>query len=503
MNSKPFTTRTSGAIAAAALVGVVLFAALPAGADTQESGPIAPGAVQLGGFDVAATAAGLSVFYNQPDFPIPATPTLEFDLGYSTSTYDSGPIATANGATMWPGSVIAGGGSQLPLLLDPYIEQYAPQLASSVEPLIPTSLNYPFQTPTAYPQGPGTATNDNGPLAMNSSSTQDAAEANSSIGIVGGAASESATPAGFLRIQAIGSQTTSSLNPNGDAVSQATSAVHDIALFGGLVTIGAVQSTATSVSDGTEAQVSGASTVVGATVAGEPVTISSTGVQVLNNNQSVLGTLAPSVNQILSTAGISMELTNPTDMVQGASAQQQLDGLVVTIDLSTYDQDFSKLESMLPSQLTSGLGQLPLPPPYKQSVTLDFGWLNVNTAGSPAFNLGLGSDLGIGATGSSTTGTVGTLGSSGLAAIPGTTGVSGVSSLPAGTSPGTTPAASSGTTLSASPTAALFKGVGLGAVLLGLLLAALLVFALWRADKAVGEMAAGAPCIGEEPADFR
>lgn len=443
----------------------------------------------LGGFNLASSAAGISVDYEQPNFPIPANPTFEFDMGYSTASYDAGPVGAANASVMWPGPVIAGGGNQLPLLVDPYLEQYAGPLASTIEPLVPTSLTYPVDAPSAYPGGPTSATNNNGPMAMDSSSDATQSSATSSLAIVGGSASESALPAGMLTVRGISSTSQDTIDSLGNAVSEATSTVHGIDLAG-FIDISSVSSTATSSSDGNNASLSGSSNVTGVTIAGEPVTVSSSGVNVVGNNENLLGSLVPSVSQILSTAGITMELTNPTDTVNGASGQRLLQGLAVTIDLSTFDQDFSKLVAELPSQLTSTLNQLPIPTPYKQTITLDFGWVQVNAAASPPFTLSLGGsstgsgDLGLGSTGGGALPTGG-------GGLPGT----GSTGTPSGTGSGPLPSL-------ANTTPALFKGIGTGLIILGLVLAAIVAGLLVGIDRAVGRLAAAVPCVGEDTGDL-
>jgi len=485
----------------AATVGMAVLGAGAAGADTS-SGTSSPAANQLGGYTLGSSASGMSVFYEQPNFPIPATPTLEFNFGYSASTFDAGPVGNANAAAVWPGAVIAGGGSQLPLLLDPYIQQYFAPAAPTLTPLIPNLGPWPFQAESAFPQGPASASDNNGPVSMDSTANQSESMATASVGLVGGPSSASALPAGMLTVQAVGSTAEDTIDNLGNAVSEATATVHGIDIAGSLIHIGEVSSTATSSSDGNQATLGGSSTAGNITVAGEAVTVDSSGLHVSTNSQNLLGPAQPSVDQVLSTAGITIKLTNPTDSVQGASGQRQLDGLAVTIDLSTYDQDLSKLMSMLPSQLTSGLAQLPVPAPYKQSITLDFGWVNVSAAASPAFN----AELGTGSSGD-TGGALATLGSGGT--VPDSFGAGSIPLAVTGSTPSggptssTSPAGGTTPTVIATAPVALFKGVGTGLIVLGLLLAGLLVMLLLRADKAVAALGTTAACVGEDLSAFR
>ena len=480
--------------------GLVLALAGPAWADASTAPTTAPGgsgsspqasspASNLGGFTLSSSAAGVSAQYEQPNFPIPSKPTLEFDLGYSSASYNAGPVGSANAAALWPGPVVAGGGSQLPLLIDPYLEQYAGPLAPTIEPLVPNLGPWPIMASSAFPQGPATAANDNGPTAMNSSADQNQSTASSSLGLVGGTGSS--LPAGMLTVQAVGSTSQDTVDALGDAVSEATSTVHGINIAGGLIHIATVSSTATSSSDGNQATVSGGSSVTGVTIGGQSVTIDSNGLHVAGNNQDLLGPLVPSVNQLLSTAGITLALTNPTDTVQGPSGQRLLDGLKVTMDLSTYDQNFDKLLAMLPSQLTSGLNQLPIPTPYKQSITLDIGWAQVSANASPPFDASLGTtDLGSGDSGSATSGS-GDTGSLGTPALG-----------PSGATPGSGASTQALPLARVAAPAALFRGIGAGLIALGAVLGALLVGLLLFADRVVGRLAAAVPCTGEETGDL-
>ena len=494
---------TGAAASLSAVLGALLLGAAPAGAEgTSGSGPGggaasgttgsgSGGASALGGYTLSAVGSGLSVYYEQPNFPVPATPTFEVNLGYTNATFNAGPTGEALASVFWPGQVAANGASQLGLLLGGYL---APAFGGN-PPNLPNPGPWPVQADAKYPQGPDAQNNDNGPAAMDASSTSGASTATSALGALGGSSS---LPAGMVSAQSVGSTAQSTVDNAGQAVAQATSSVHGVSILGGLVTIGQVTSTASSASDGNQATVQGTSTVAQVTVADQAVTVDSNGVHSTGTAPTsvpVLATVGPTANQVLATAGITMTLTNPTDNVSGPSGTRQLDGLQVVMDLTTFDKNLSALVAMLPSQLASGIEQLPLPLPNHQTVTLDFGWVNVNAAASPPYNTDLSSgDLGGGAAGSlssdgSTTGDLGAGGysTSGTPGTPGTPGGQG------GSAPGTPNA----TAALATAPAALFKGIGSGLIVLGLLLAGLLAFVLLRADSAVGALAAAPPCVGE------
>ncbi len=496
---------TGAAASLLAVSGVLLLGAAPALADgSSGSGSTtsggsgsgsgsAGGPAALGGYTLGAIGSGLSIYYEQPNFPVPATPTLEGNLGYTNATFNAGPTGEALASVFWPGQVAANGASQLGLLLGGYL---APAFGGN-PPNLPNPGPWPAQADAKFPQGPDTQNNDNGPSQMEASSTSAASTASSALGATGGSSS---LPAGMVTAQSVGSTAQSTVDNAGQAVAQATSSVHGVSILGGLVTIGQVTSTASSASDGNQANVQGTSTVAQVAVADQAVTVDSNGVHSSGTAPTtlpVLGTIGPTVNQILSMAGITMTLTNPTDNVSGPSGSRQLDGLQVVMDLTTLDKNLAALVAMLPSQLASQIEQLPFPLPNQQTVTLDFGWVNVNAAASPPYNSSLGStDLGgSGSAGALSSGlgtTGGDPGSGGTYSTPGTPGTSGTPGTQGGSpgGPGTTAA------LATAP-AALFKGIGSGLIVLGLLLAGLLAFVFLRADAAVGALAASPPCVGE------
>ena len=182
-------------------------------------------------------------------------------------------------------------------------------------------------------------------------------------------------------------------------------------------------------------------------------------------------------------------------------ATRTLDGLQISVNLTTLDDAANKFASLLPAKLTS---QLPVAIPNAQVLTVDLATVTVSSAASPSFS-GL-------TTASSTApdtspGDIGfTLG----------TGVgrhreqrlrSGPPSgphvrlhRPAATSPTRStpaPAGGHGRDVPSPPAPAVFKGVGSALMLLGVLAAALMAYAYKRADDA-SELV-GAACADGDP----
>jgi hypothetical protein len=479
----------SGLFAAAALsVG-------PAGADST-----------LGGFTVAGLAEAVTAQYEQPNFPLPATPSLEFDEGYASTTDNFGPSGTATASSLYPGQVVANAGPELALLVPG-------------APLPPAPV-WPVQATSEYPQAPNSGSTDQPGVNMDATSTTNGNTATATLGDdASTAGSNGADPtqqatsgsgnplAGSSLIVGIGnmSATSSSQAPAASANSQASATDAGISILGGFITIGSVTSTATATSDGTTGKVTGSTQVQNMDIAGEQVSVDANGISAAGQS-TPLAVPISTINADLSQLGISISLTNPTDTVTGASAARTLDGLKISIDLKTLDSPLNMVAGLLPASLTS---QLPVALPNDQQLTLDLATLQVSSTASPSFVAGNSGNSGSAASGSNASNpsavssSDSTGNSGGTAGFAGTTGTGG--SFSGGTS-GSTPTGSTSTsgnptsTVSA-PTSSViapaFKGVGAALVLLGLLAAAGLAYAYKRAEDAGGVLATS--CADGDP----
>ncbi len=506
-------------------LGVGALVGGPAGADTT-----------LGGFTVSALAEGSTAQYEQPNFPVPSTPSLEFDEGYAATSDNYGPTGSAVASTIYPGQVVANAGPELALLVPG-------------APLPPAPV-WPVDAISSYPSSPNTASQDQPGVNMDASSTADANTASASLGDnapaagavgssggggsggsgsgTGGAGSLPKTPdatsaLGALSSLAAGSSGASPGNPLGSASSligigfssgtstsgasggaataSATATDSGVSILGGLITIGGVTSTAKAISDGTTGSVTGSTVLTGVNVAGEAVTIDGSGIHAAGSGTPAIP--ISSLNSTLSQLGVSLTLTNPTDTVNGPSASRTLDGLKIAIDLTTLDNAANQAAAALPSSLTSNL---PLAVPNKQLLTLDLGTVTVSSAAAPGFNSPSGNSGSAGA-GAAGSGDGGTPGSPGTDASLGTTGNTGA--VPAGTAgtSGNNPGGNSSTTAgkdSSQPASAItpiFTGIGAGFVLLGLLAAAALAYGYKRVDDATELV--GPVCADGDPLSAR
>jgi hypothetical protein len=482
------------------------------------SGGSAGADTTLGGFTVSALAEASTGQYEQPNFPLPATPSLEFDEGYASTSDNYGPTGSAVASTLYPGQVVANAGPELALLV--------PGLP------LPPAPTWPIEAVSTYPQTPNTASSDEPGVNMDATSTTNGNTATSTIGNdspTAGSQSTTTTTPGLPDVSGLtgvlggllgsagsgssGTTPTSTGNPLGasssiigvgfssgtstsgasgaSAVASATATDGGISILGGLITIGSVTSTATASSDGTTGTVTGSTVTNNVSIAGEAVTIDSSGIHA-DGESTPATTVLSTVNTLLGELGMTLTVTNPTDSVSGPSASRTLDGLKLTINLDTLDSAASTLTALLPASLTS---QLPVALPDKQLLTMDFGTVTVSSTASPPFT-DTGSSAAT-AVAPSSNGTGGSTGSSDLgngdsgddgytAGTPGTPGTPATSGSPTGT--GTEPA---------SAVTPIFKGIGMGLVLLGLLASGLMAYAYKRSDDASELL--GTSCADADP----
>jgi hypothetical protein len=455
----------------------------------------------LGGFTISALAESISAQYEQPNFPVPATPSLEFDEGYAATSDNFGPNGTAVASSLYPGQVIANAGPQLALL--------APGV-----PLPPAPI-WPIEATSEYPQTPNTQSTDQPGVNMDSTSNANGNVASASIGndaptagasgvgVSPVAPSSSGNPfassSSFVGIGSM-SATSSSMTPSTSANADASATVTGISFLGGFINIGSVTSTADAISDGTTGKVTGATVVHNMSIAGTPVTVDAQGIHA-QGQSAPLSMPVSSINTLLNELGISIAVNNATDTVNGPSASRTLDGLTMTVDLKTLDNAANQFASLFPPSFTS---QLPFALPNDQQLTLDLATVQVQSTASPNFVSGNTGNTGSGGGTASTSPAF--TGNTGAGSYTGNTGLGSSFSSPGGGTGGVAPPSGSGTTPQATGpvtpalASAAFKGVGSAAILLGLLAAVALAYLYKRADDATelltAECADGDP-VGE------
>jgi hypothetical protein len=499
-----------------ATLGVAALSAGRAGADTgtgtTTTTTTAPAPSTLGGFTVSALAEASTAQYEQPNFPVPATPSLEFDEGYAATSDHFGPSGSAVASSLYPGQVVANAGPELSLLV--------PGLPLPAAPI------WPIEAVSAFPQTPNTASTDQPGVSMDATSSEGANTATASIGddaptagsgsgsstpalpdetsltgalgsLLGGAAGSSAANGNPLAeassLMGIGfsSGTSTSGATGGTATATGTATDTGISILGGVINIGGVTTTATATSDGTTGKVTGSTVLTNVSVAGEAVTIDGTGIHAAGSGTPAVP--ISSLNTLLSQLGISLSLTNATDTLNGPAASRTLNGLTITVDLSTLDAAANKFAASLPASLTS---QLPVAVPDKQLFTLDLGTVTVSSAAAPGFN-DAGGDAGSTGSGNGDS-SLGSLANGNL------DGGSGLDPSGTGGDSSTGGAATSAHTGIGRPVSAItpiFTGIGAGLVLLGLAAAAALAYGYKRVDDATELV--GPTCADGDPLSAR
>ena len=464
----------------------------------------------LGGFTVSSVAEASTVTYEQPNLPVPATPTLELDEGYAATTDNYGPTGNAIASVLYPGQVVANAG---------------PQLATIVPGApLPPAPTWPVQAATTFPQTPSSSDDQPG-VTMESSSAKTGNTATADIGSPpsssgsGSGGSGSGLPGGSNPLGGLGATsgssspspaaasavgtvrsiaaTSSSTAVGPAATATATATDHGISLLGGLVTIASVTSTAAAISNGTTATLTGATKLSDVEVGGQKVTVDGSGVHAASSSTPP-NPLLPTAQSLLGQLGITMTVTKPTDSVTGSQASRLLDGLRIQIDLTTLDKQAQTFSALIPPSVTA---QLPLPVPNKQVIAWDLGTVDVKSTAEPAFvvaALAPGSVAGSvpSNTGSATAPVAGDSGSA--SAAPFDTGLSSGSgdfSTASGAGTGSAGGTGSGNggAVPATQTAALtplFKGIGAGLVLLALLGVGALAYGATRADALADGLAA-------------
>jgi len=257
----------------------------------------------LGSFSLAANAPVLQVRIASPENQCSVQPAAaaacEGVINQSVSTMRNGPIGYALSSVGWPGT-LAGNLGTLLTVASP--TPPPPELAAA--------LNYPVRAENTISGKDDTVSNTTIPgTSMKATAVDSKVEAHTSIGV------NQATPIGNLGSLVSWSRTALTGPKTAEAV--AHSEVQNLVL--GPLAIEAVVSDAKATTDGTKAVPSGRTRVLGATVAGVPVTIDERGVTVQGQG-APLAPLTEAVNTALSQAGMTVALSTPIGKPEGPKA---------------------------------------------------------------------------------------------------------------------------------------------------------------------------------------
>lgn len=250
-------------------------------------------------YSLAANAPGLGIegLYKDVALTVPET----------NSALSTGGVGTGFAAVAWPGPIVGNLGTTL-LVLN-----------GSLPPGI-TILNDPIRA-ESHSGGTEKATFGSSPgPQMSSTATRAKVTASSDTG--------TGTTLPIGSVGAITGSSSTTLVGSSKAVSTATSRVVGISLADGLITIGAVQSTATVTSDGTKATATGSTQIADLKIAG--IEVSLTGQSLSVAGTSIKNPLAVNtLNNALKALGLTVMLTEPHTVLSGSSASYDAGALVL------------------------------------------------------------------------------------------------------------------------------------------------------------------------------
>ena len=385
-------------LSAAALAGAVL--PVSAGAPSATAAPQA----DYGGYSSVATAAPVRIEVYEPTIPIPATPQFQLELAYTKVEADSG-SSLGRASWLWPGDPVGEGWKT-------FADQL--QLPSQVG-----EAGYPVQVNSGQPSGESEQADEPFPgTVMRTSATADRTIAQagfspdgqvkdgspqdgkdegggegtpgvptlpglpgtdllSSFGdaITGGSAAaaedpqEEPAPGGapgvppqVAALVDFEGYTSSSQNAvrDGKVVTIARSALGEVSLLEGLITLEGVVSTSTSTSDGAKGSTTGRAVIGAITIGGQEFSAGPGGFTAAGQGAE-LPAFPEQLTQALDQLGIKLLLPKPDSTVKGDQASNQVAGLVVDIDVKALRKNLDAVP------LDDIVGAFPNDPPELKS----------------------------------------------------------------------------------------------------------------------------------------
>lgn len=383
-------TRTLLPISAAALAGTVL--QVSAGAPSASGAPEAG----YGGYSAVATAAPVRIEIYEPTIPIPATPQLEVELAYTKVEADSG-SSLGRASWLWPGDPVGEG-------MKTFVEQLGlpPQLGENGYPVQVNSSQPSGEAQQADEPFPGmvmrTSASAEKTIAQTGFSpdgqVQDGSEGKGSAdgGDEGGGEGTPGVPTlpGLPELPGLpaadllssfgdaitGGLTTAAEEPeegpapggapglppevaalvdfegytsssqnkvvDGKVVTVARSALGDVTLLGGLITLEGLVATSTSTSDGAEATATGRAVLGGLSIAGQELSFGPDGFTAAGQGGEV-PPLPEQLTGALKQLGIEIVLPRPDRKVKGDKAGHEVAGLQLDIDLKALKKQLEVL----------------------------------------------------------------------------------------------------------------------------------------------------------------
>jgi hypothetical protein len=384
---KPHRRRFALPVVAAGLVALAL--PLGGGAPAVAVQAAAEGDKKFG-YSALTTATPVYIEVYEPTIPIPAYPQAELMFGYTKVVADSS-SSRGRASYVWPGDAVGEGAKTIEqaLIEDPRL-QFFP-LPDEVKNSI-YETGYPIQVNSGYPSGVAGEASEPAPgTVMRTGATEKATYAQSgysttcdtSGGAEGGeggegppvpglpelpipipglenllgalsersatttrssarsaAAEEPATecqiPAQLAALATFGGFQSFSYTERtpGEIRGVSRSAVGDVSLFGGVITMSGVKAKVTSSSDGTAPKGKGKANYGTITIAGEEFSIGPDGVEGGGQSSPIPG-LPDEPKAALAELGVTLTVPEPVFEVDGKEVKSVVEGLVVEIDTKT------------------------------------------------------------------------------------------------------------------------------------------------------------------------
>ena len=466
----------------------------------------AAAAASLGGYNVSADGNVVDILVDNATGLAGIHPFTEADFPEAQSQFATGQFGSGLATVFWPGNAGGNFGSLSSEL----------GLPAQLEPLV-SKLNDPVRASAQYPAGPTTATYPKGaPKGLfDMRSTAGATGVTSTADISGSGAP------GVLTFSA--AKGTSSSLADSTARASASSDLSGVSLLGGLIRIGAIQSTATATSDGNTGSGSASTHIAGLTVMGQAASIGSDGLVLPDLSKSLGPVTGPVVQELISqtVSALGLKITEfpATHDQKGAAYTATSGGLSIRLSFpaaaaSLLEQLGQVIAPLFPPQAAI----VPTLPGILQgmTVTVTLGRATASASATPPFSdsfnpsgfSGASSAAG-GGSGSVPGSGTGSAVSAGLGtASPGlsgstspalaTAGATGATAVPGTGSSRGTASQGSGASLPAT-LVSLSSPLGAGVVVIGVLVAAALGYGLWRVARLLLAQDAGPVCpLGQD-----
>jgi hypothetical protein len=317
---------------------VALFAmlALPLGAAAQEEGAEPAGSASdpedMGGYNVNASGAPVSMLVYEPVFPIPVDPGephMEGTLSYTATRLANGPQARALSSSVWPGTAFGDG--------------FATICECEEDWFVRADARYPDgeqEVEQALPTGGGMRAAANG---LDVVSTAQAGES----------PNEEAMAYGDMR-----ARSTSTVE-DAVAIATADARVQEVSLLGGIITIESVRTKLTATSDMASAATEGRTKIDGLVIGGYGYAVDEDGLRPVEEDEPQEGVLplpseeAPGEAELSEHLGIEVELVPHEEEITDADARRKAGGLRVSINTATIKDSaqWNDIVGALPAEL--------------------------------------------------------------------------------------------------------------------------------------------------------